>query len=179
MDLVEDKHGARQADYCLGIISGIANWYAASHNTYSSPIVRGMRRTDPVASRRKRILSDDEIRTVWARAEGTYGDMVKLALLTAQRREKLVTMRWRDLKDGVWIIPSAEREKGNPGELVLPPMALELSGHAPDSPPIHLCLLPPVAGGISRGIASARWRSINGAELHLGSSMICGARPSR
>jgi hypothetical protein len=27
MDLIEDKHGPRQADYCLAVISGICNWF--------------------------------------------------------------------------------------------------------------------------------------------------------
>ena len=49
------------------------------------------------------------------------------ALLTAQRREKVVTMRWEDLGlDGEWRIPTAEREKGTAGSLVLPEIALEI-----------------------------------------------------
>ncbi len=35
-------------------------------------------------------------------------------------------MRWEDIKDGVWIIPSEKREKGNANELKLPKVALDI-----------------------------------------------------
>jgi integrase len=73
--------------------------------------------------RRKRILSDPEIRAVWG-VPGAYGDFVRLALLTAQRREKLLTLQWDDIADGVWTIRTEAREKGNPGKLKLPQIAL-------------------------------------------------------
>jgi len=105
------------------------NWYAARHDDYQPPIARGMRRTDPAARARERILDDDEIRAVWAAAEsgGSFGALVRLALLTAQRREKLAAMRWEDVSiEGEWRIPTEEREKGNPGWLMLPDAALAI-----------------------------------------------------
>lgn len=129
LDEVEDDHGARQADYVLAIVRGVMNWYATRHDDYVPPIVRGMRRTNPKERARSRILADDEIRAVWkaAEASGTFGALVRLLLLTAQRREKVVSMRWQDIAlDGTWTIPAAAREKGTAGELVLPQMALEI-----------------------------------------------------
>jgi hypothetical protein len=52
--------------------------------------------------------------------------MMKLYLLTAQRRDKIATMGWDDVKDGVWNIDTEEREKGNAGKLALPQVALDL-----------------------------------------------------
>ena len=86
------------------------------------------------ASRRKlanasRILSDDELRRVWkaAEAEGdVYGAFVRLSLLCGQRREKVATMKWDDLVGDVWTVPSGAREKGVPGALQLPPLAMEI-----------------------------------------------------
>jgi integrase len=50
-----------------------------------------------------------------------------LLLLTAQRREKVVTMCWQDIAiDGTWRIPTEAREKGAPAELMLPPMAVDI-----------------------------------------------------
>ncbi len=37
LDRIEDDRGARQADMVLGILRGIASWYAARHDDYSSP----------------------------------------------------------------------------------------------------------------------------------------------
>lgn len=127
LDEVEDGNGGRQADMVLAIVRGICNWYAARNESYLSPIVRGMRRSSPV--KRERVLTDDEIRAIWQHAgkAGTFGDILRLALLTAQRREKILTMQWDDVSvDGVWHVPGAEREKGTGGELKLPALALDI-----------------------------------------------------
>lgn len=126
LDAVEDDHGARQADYVLAIVRGIANWYAARNDGYVSPIVRGMRRTAPSSRKRDRILTDDELRALWATAgsSGTFGAILRFALVTAQRREKVMSLRWEDIADGVWTVPNEDREKGTGGALRLPPLAL-------------------------------------------------------
>src|SRR5262245_53192638 len=128
MDSIQDKAGPVAADRALGWCSAIFAWYAARHDDYNTPIVRGMRKTSQKERARNRIMSDDEIRTVWNKAEGTFGDIVKIALLTAQRREKLVTMQWTDIsEDGTWHIQNGNtRQKGTGGSLELPPMALDI-----------------------------------------------------
>jgi integrase len=111
---------------CTAILRGLMNWYQARNEDYSSPVVRGMRRQKPKA--RERILDDNEITLVWKAAEdcGSFGAIVKIALLTAQRRKKIATMRWDDIAAGTWTIRSEEREKGNAGELLLPKLALDV-----------------------------------------------------
>jgi integrase len=129
LDAVEDSNGPVVADFALATMRSIANWYGTRHDDYVSPVVKGMRRTDAKAKARARILDDDEIRKVWAAAEAncTFGAYVRLALLTAQRREKLAGMRWEDITlDGEWCIPSEAREKGTAGCLVLPEIAIEI-----------------------------------------------------
>jgi integrase len=129
LDEVEDNHGARQADYVLNITRGLMNWYATRHDDYGAPIVRGMRRQSPHAQKRARTLDDDEIRKIWKQAEasGVYGAIVQFALLTAQRRAKIVTLKWNDVStDGEWIIPKEPREKDTAGTLMLPKRALAI-----------------------------------------------------
>ena len=123
LDQLEDKHGARQADYALSILTGMANWYAKRDDEYNSPIIRGMRRRED--DRRDRILNDDELRRIW-KADGFLGNFIKLALLTGQRKDKYLTMRWDDVRDGVWYIRTDAREKGNGEALRLPSLALEI-----------------------------------------------------
>jgi|SRR5262249_34338546 len=126
LDKVEDKSGAAQADKLLNAIGSIMSWYAIRHRNYTPPLVKGMRRTDPAKKERDRVLGDDELRAVWkvAGESGTYGALLKLLLLTAQRLDKVLTMRWEDIDaDDVWTIPTAPREKGNIGKVRLPPDA--------------------------------------------------------
>jgi integrase len=130
LDHVEDNVGPVAADKALAVVSNICNWYAARHDTYQTPIVRGMRRSNPKERARQRVLTDDEIRAVWGAAEanGTFGALVRILLLTGQRLDKVATMKWDDLSpDGVaWTIATEEREKGNAGVLVLPQIATDI-----------------------------------------------------
>ena len=72
---------------------------------------------------------------MWAAAEsnGSFGALVRLLLLTGQRLDKVATMKWEDISDGVWTIPSEAREKGNAGPLRLPAIALEIIKQQPES----------------------------------------------
>jgi integrase len=126
LDQIEDRHGSRQADLALAYVRSIANWFASRDDDYVSPFVRGMRRHDNGA--RSRILDDDELRVIWKQAEinGQFGAIIRLLLLTGQRREKVASMKWADIVDGVWTIATNEREKGNAGSLALPAKALAI-----------------------------------------------------
>jgi integrase len=129
LDQVEDRHGARQADYVLNIVRSIMNWHATRTDGYGPPIVRGMRRQSAHAQARARVLIDEEIRAIWNAAEsnGTFGGIIRLCLLTAQRSRKVATMRWADVSDeGKWTIPKEAREKDTGGVLALPKAALAI-----------------------------------------------------
>jgi integrase len=126
LDGIEDKSGPRQDDMVLAILSKLMRWYQSRHDEYVSPVVPGMRRSKPAERKRKRILEDTEIRSLWRAADGSFGAILKLALLSAQRREKVATMKWDDLVDGEWRIASEAREKASARSLRLPPMALAI-----------------------------------------------------
>ena len=133
LDKVEDDHGARQADMVLAIVRKMMNWHASRHDDYVSPIARNMNRVKAADRARKRVLEDDELRAVWHACDevSTFGALVKFALLTAQRKEKIATLRWDDIADGVWAIRTEPREKGNAGRLRLPEVALDIIAAQP------------------------------------------------
>ena len=106
------------ADAVLRIFGAIARFHHKRHEDYQPPSTKGMWRVER-SGRRKRILTDAELKAIWNCDGGSYGALVKLALLTAQRRDKVRTLRWDDIQDDVWTIPKEEREKGNPGQLAL------------------------------------------------------------
>jgi integrase len=84
---------------------------------------------DPKTRKRDRVLLVDELRLIWPLLDnrGTYGMIVKVALLAAQRLEKIVTMKWANLSDdGIWTVPHAHREKSVGGALALPERALQV-----------------------------------------------------
>src|SRR5262249_10910266 len=104
------RDGKGQADYCLSIIRAMMNWYASRNDDYLSPVVRRMGRRNIAQSARKRILTDAEIRLVWAACDeiGTFGALVKLLLLTAQRLRKVAFMRWDHVIGDEWHIASED-----------------------------------------------------------------------
>jgi integrase len=145
LDHVEDGSGPVAATKCLSVISRICQWHATRNDNYVSPIVRGMERSSIKDRARTRILSNDELRAVWKQAEanGTFGAMVRLLLLTGQRKEKVISMRWSDLSNGVWTIPAEKREKGNAGELKLSRAALDIIEAQPRYPDNPYVLVAP------------------------------------
>jgi integrase len=64
---------------------------------------------------RKRFLSDDEIKMVWDSAgDDDYGSIVRLLILTGQRRDEISELRWNEVKlDLNMISLPAERVKND------------------------------------------------------------------
>ena len=81
---------------------------------------------------RERVLSDTEIAEVWRATErlGTpYGPLVRLLLVTGQRRGEVAGMRRKrelDTASKLWTIPRARTKNGLDHEVPLSPLALEI-----------------------------------------------------
>jgi integrase len=110
LDRVEDQNGPRAADATLGVLRTIFHWHEVREDEFRSPIIRGMGRTNTKERARSRILTDDELRAVWAAAsatEGPFGALVKFLLLTSARRSEGAAMRWAEVgSDGTWTLPA-------------------------------------------------------------------------
>jgi integrase len=88
-----------------------------------------MARTKPTERARKRVLADDEIRSIWAALDSAhvpapFPAFVRLLLLTAQRRAEVAQMRWEEIDGNTWIIPAERRKTGAANAVPLPPLAL-------------------------------------------------------
>jgi len=80
---------------------------------------------------RDRVLNDAELVEVWRSAEiiGSYwAPVVKLMILTAQRRSEIVGMAWNelDLAGALWTIPGERTKNGRQHTVPLPPLSIEL-----------------------------------------------------
>lgn len=129
LDTISDSSGVTQADAVLAQLSSMFNWHAAREDNFVSPIIRGMKRGKPSERKRKRILSDDEIRVFWKAcgASGVFGAFCQTLLLTAQRREKIRVMHRDFISDeGVWRVETEDREKGNVAYIRLSSQAMRI-----------------------------------------------------
>jgi integrase len=170
LDKVQDNHGPRQADCVLDVLRAVMFWYATRHDTYAPPIVRGMKRQSTKEQARTRILTDPEICAIWklAKDHGTFGAILQIALLTAQRREKIVSMKWEDIDNGVWTVPAEAREKGNIGSVKLPKMVLDIIDAQP-----RLAS----NGYVFAGRGAGYFNSLSKPKLRLDAQMPKGTKP--
>jgi integrase len=73
-------------------------------------------------AKRERVLTDDEIAEIWAaagKAATPYGTIVRLLILTGQRRGEVAGMTWGELSDDLasWTMPG-ERTKNGTAHMV-------------------------------------------------------------
>ncbi len=131
LDAIEDEHGPVMADRVLAHVRKAFNWWMIQDEDFKSPIVRGMARTKPKERSRKRTLTDDEIRDVWAaldkvEAPACYPAYVRTLLLTMTRRNEASDMHSSEIDGDLWVIP-AERYKNKQDHVVpLPASVLKL-----------------------------------------------------
>ena len=108
----------------------MVRWAVARGDLDHNPI-DGMK--GPAISKpRDRVLTEDEIRQLWQRADelGAAAPIVKLCLVTAQRLGEVAGLRRTelDLTRGTWNIPGARTKNGHPHSVPLSQLALDLIG---------------------------------------------------
>jgi len=108
LDRIETSGGPAMADKILAILRKVMNWHATRTDDFHSPIVRGMARSPKIA--RERILTDQELRTIWRASEGVFGALIKFLLLTGARRNEAQIMAREEIVGSDWILPAARNK---------------------------------------------------------------------
>src|SRR5262249_16580191 len=126
LDGIERTRGPQAAHKGLAFLSASFNWHAARTDDFRSPLVRGMGRLKANERAGKRVLSDQEIRDVWAicdKAEREkirnlppcFARLVRVLLLTAVRLREAGRASWpeqeflnrNDYQGDVLVVPGA------------------------------------------------------------------------
>jgi integrase len=97
----------------LAVVRRIMGWHATRDEDYLSPIVRGMGRIKPAERARSRILSDDELRSLWKTAEehgDPFGAFIRFLLLTTARRDEARELTWAEIQGDMWTLPAARNK---------------------------------------------------------------------
>lgn len=114
----------------------------------------------PRPKARDRVLADDELRLIWSACEdlgSPFGPLIKLLMLTGQRRAEVAGMSWAelDLAAKIWRIPGDRTKNGKAHELDLCAEALEiLEGLTRTSP----LVFPARGEGAARGFSATKRR---------------------
>jgi integrase len=130
LDLIDSiiERGAEiQANRTLARLRAMFNWAIEKHRLGASPVARMKLPTKERA--RDRVLDDDELRWLWTACDESdwpFGPLVKLLLLTAQRRDEVAGMEWPelDLDKRTWIIPRQKAKNDRAHEVHLSDAAI-------------------------------------------------------
>jgi integrase len=114
MDRIADRSGASAANRYLAYLRGALNWLTKRGDLPSNPAL-GIPSPGGKERPRKRKLSEEEIRKIWAE-QGNFADFVRICLLTAQRRGSVASMRWENIdldaaNGALWTIPASDMKK--------------------------------------------------------------------
>lgn len=110
---------------------------AIASSCFNYGIGRGLCADNPVTSvpkpakeqARERVFTHDEIRALWRAFEGeplTTGASFMLRLVTAQRGQEVLAMRWVDIDGDVWTIPGEIAKNGLAHRVPLSAKAIDI-----------------------------------------------------
>jgi integrase len=105
-------------------------------------IRRGALETNPFTNlpltpvvKRERVLTDDELRAVWEATAGPvcYNAIVRMLMLTGQRREEVAGMTWDEIVPdlSIWTVPASRAKNGVAHLVPLSPQAQAILQAAP------------------------------------------------
>jgi integrase len=102
------KQGAVAANRTRASLSAMFAWAMGEGLALANPVAHTNRREEKA---RDRVLSDAELRAIWhALEDDDFGGIVKLLMLTGQRRGEIAGLRWDEI-NGDQIVLSSERTK--------------------------------------------------------------------
>ena len=107
-------------------LSAMFSWAVKEGLADANPVTQTWKLAEPS---RERVLSDDELRRLWlALPSDDYGTIVKLLILTGQRRDEIGKLRWSEinLADATLTLPATRTKNHREHTLALSPQALAL-----------------------------------------------------
>ena len=112
LDKIQDANGDRTADLVLAYLRKALNWWQTRDEDFVSPIVKGMGRYKAKDRERKRVLTDDELRTIWAKTETgePFHALVRFLLLTGCRRNEAGDLAFDEINGTTWTLPASRNK---------------------------------------------------------------------
>jgi len=129
---IEQASGPIARNRARSALSDLFAWAIAEGLLEVNP-VQGTAKVDEGGSR-ERVLTHDELRKLWRNlGEDKFSDIVRLLLLTGQRRGEISALAWSevDLAKGMIILPPARTKNKHQHELPLSRQALAIIERQP------------------------------------------------
>ena len=112
---LEKSSGSTTANRVRSTLSAVFSWAMREGLALSNPVVNTNKRDEHP---RDRVLSNDEIGRIWnAAGDDAFGTIIKLLILTGQRRSEISELRWSEIGADAIQLPS-ERAKNRRAHVV-------------------------------------------------------------
>src|SRR5215204_2436976 len=121
------ENGPIAANRARVALSAFFNWAMREGLSDGNPVIGTNRAADERS--RHRVLSDEELGRIWdACREDDYGRIVRLLILTGQRRDEVggISNSEVNFARAVWSIPGDRTKNGRPHEVPLPASAAQI-----------------------------------------------------
>ncbi len=134
IDGVVDRGAPVMANRVLAHTRKLFNW-AVSRDLIAMSPCAGVAAPEQ-ETKRDRVLSEAELQALWAACDDVgepFGSIVRLLILTGQRRDEVAGMRWTevDTDAALWTIPGERAKNGVPHPVPLGETALSILASRP------------------------------------------------
>jgi integrase len=134
IETITDRGAPVQARNTLAAVRKMFNWAVSRDLLDRSPCDRVKAPGKP--PKRERVLSSEEVRTIWKAAheiEWPFGPLIQLLMLTGQRRSEIANLRWSwiDQETGLIALPAAVMKNGREHLLPMSSAVAELVQNLP------------------------------------------------
>ncbi|KAB0680151.1 tyrosine-type recombinase/integrase [Aureimonas leprariae] len=129
---IAKESGPFAANRARACLSSLFAWAISEGIAEANPVNGTRKATEEVS--RDRVLSDDELALVWRHAgDGDYGRIVRLLILTGQRREEVGGMMRAELHTMklLWSLPRERTKNGLPHDVPLSMAASDIIAVVP------------------------------------------------
>jgi len=121
------ENGPVAANRGRSTLSSMFSWAMREGIVDANPVIGTNKAAEEVS--RARVLTDGELAQLWkATKDDDYGRIVRLLILTGQRRAEVGGMLWDelDLDRGLWSLPGERTKNGEPHVVPLAPAAVAI-----------------------------------------------------
>ena len=121
------EHQSANRRNVFAVLRRMFRWAVSRGDIDRSPM-EGME-TPPAVKARDRWLSDQELAQIWKNAPDTHpslGPIVRLLVVTGQRREEVASLTWEELDqtERLWTLPGDRSKNGEPNRIPLNDLAI-------------------------------------------------------
>jgi integrase len=112
--MIANEHGPVSADRARAALSKFFSWAMGEGLAQANPVI-GTNKAAGESKARDRVLTDQELATVWIGApENDYGRIIRLLILTGCRRDEIGSLRWSEIdKEARMVVLPGERTKNS------------------------------------------------------------------